>query len=201
MNGVRQRLFAVDVLAAFKRGNCRNRVPVVGGGDADGVNVLACDDFAEIGMGLAVDLPLVVLLDALLGGVAAGGVHVADGQHADGLVVQEGLEQAPVLDAHADEAHVDHAVGGGLLGRGAGGQDHGGQCCGGRCNKGTAGQFHNSSFRVSLVSEFGSKRTPASRFMHPLARRPGNRPLPLSFAQRDARVRLRGGSMSCPRGP
>ena len=45
---VRQRLLAIDILAGAQRGECRNGVPVVGRGDADGVDVLAGDEIAEI---------------------------------------------------------------------------------------------------------------------------------------------------------
>ena len=74
---VRQRLFAIDILAGAQRGQRRDRVPVVGRGDADGVDVLAGDQFAEIVVRRAVAV-LIEFVHLFLGVVAAGGVHVAN---------------------------------------------------------------------------------------------------------------------------
>ena len=95
---VRQRLFAIHVLARPQGRQRDEGVPVVGRGDADRVDVLAVDDFAEIIVGRALaaapGLLGVVVVDVLLGGVAAGGVHVADGQHLR-VLPEEVAQQAP----------------------------------------------------------------------------------------------------------
>ena len=46
----RERLLAVDVLARLHRLDRRDRVPVLGRGDADRVDVLAADQLAEVGV-------------------------------------------------------------------------------------------------------------------------------------------------------
>ena len=47
-------LFDVDVLAGFDAGDGHGRVPVVGRGDGDGVDVFALEELAEVAFGLAV---------------------------------------------------------------------------------------------------------------------------------------------------
>ena len=66
--GVRERFLAEDVLAGVGGGDGRDRVPVVGRGDAHGVDVVAGDQFAEILVALAVLVAVlrVDLLDGLL---------------------------------------------------------------------------------------------------------------------------------------
>jgi hypothetical protein len=100
---VRQRLLAIDVLAGAQRGEHRDRVPVVGRGDADRVNVLAGDEFAEIVIGRAAAVPI-ESIHPLLRVVAAGGVHIADRKH-PGLVPEEAGQQTARLRAHANEPH------------------------------------------------------------------------------------------------
>ena len=49
----RQRLLAVDVFLGLARLDDHDRVPVVRSADFDGVDVVAAQDFAEIGAGVA----------------------------------------------------------------------------------------------------------------------------------------------------
>ena len=58
----------------------------------------------------------VAFLDGLLGVLAAGGVHVADGDDLHVLLAQEVAEVAAVHRAHADEAERDALAGRGLVG-------------------------------------------------------------------------------------
>ena len=64
-------LFEVNVLAGADGGQGGEHVPVIGGGDEDGVEVLAGDQFAEVVVGGAV-LVLVVLVDAVAGLLEVG---------------------------------------------------------------------------------------------------------------------------------
>ena len=94
-----------------------NRVPVIRRGDADGVDVLAIDDLAEVDVRVALAGAAgpvgVVLLDPLLRVLAAGLVDIADGQHLR-LLAEEPAQQSPPLGAHADEGHGQPGVGLGL---------------------------------------------------------------------------------------
>src|SRR5439155_16250008 len=49
----RERLLAVHVLARLAGQNRRDRVAVLRRGDADGVDVLAAEEFAKVGVGIA----------------------------------------------------------------------------------------------------------------------------------------------------
>ena len=77
-------------------------MPMIRGGDADGVDIITGDNFAVIVVRLAV-LVLVTLVGGIAGGVAAGGVTVGNGHANDVFVAHEPSLQAPVLDAHTDE--------------------------------------------------------------------------------------------------
>ena len=94
---VGERLLAVDVLARAQGGQGDDGVPVVRGGDADGVDVVARQEFAEVLVGRAAVLGLprsvgVEPAHGFLRIVAPGGVHVADRQHL-GVQVEEVPEQ------------------------------------------------------------------------------------------------------------
>ena len=103
MDVVGQRFLAIDILAAAQRRERRDGVPVVRGGNADRVNILAVDDLTKIIVGRAVLVP-VALIHLLLGVVAAGGIHIADREHPC-LLSEEIAQQPARLRAHADEAH------------------------------------------------------------------------------------------------
>ena len=93
VDGERQRLLAVDVLARLQRGQVDERVPVVGRAvDDDRDVLLGLQQLAEVG----VDLRPAELLRRLRG---AAGVHVADGD--DGA---EPLRVLGVAAAHAAAA-------------------------------------------------------------------------------------------------
>ncbi len=52
-NGQGKRFFAVDIFARFRGGASDQRVPVIGRGNNDGVNVVAREDFAEVVVDIA----------------------------------------------------------------------------------------------------------------------------------------------------
>ena len=101
----RQRLLAVDVLLGLAGGHEVQGVPVVGRGDDDGVEVLAVEQLAEVGVGIGLAAGL------LAGGEQVGLVDVADGGDLAIVVRQEGVEQLVAAIADADEAEADALVG------------------------------------------------------------------------------------------
>ncbi len=113
----RQRLLAIDVLLRVGRGDHVQRVPVIRRGDDHGVNVLAREQIAEILVLRAslertlVRLFAVVILHQFFGVLTARGIHIAHGHHLRFLAVQEPIEQAAILFAHADETERDPVAG------------------------------------------------------------------------------------------
>ena len=85
---VRQRLLAIDVLAGLAGEDGRDRVPVVGRGDDDGVDVLAVEHLAEVARRRRASA------GRRLGPEAVGLVHVADGGDRDVGELLEDVEQA-----------------------------------------------------------------------------------------------------------
>ena len=83
-------------------------MPVVGRGDLHGVDVLACDQFAEILVRGAI-LVVVELVHRLLGLQSLGLMHVADRHDLDLGVPTERPHVAHALNAQAD-APQHHAV-------------------------------------------------------------------------------------------
>lgn len=112
---------AVDVFAVAGGESADGGVPVVGGGDHDGVDVGAGADVAEVFEHEAVGVG-VAFVDAFLGGFHLFGVDVADGADGDVVYVEEGSHVAVAHAADADHGHGD-AVAGGVLAEDAGGDD------------------------------------------------------------------------------
>src|SRR5262249_50898394 len=101
---------------------------------------------AEVGVGGAAGeralflLLGVVLLDALLGGVAALGDDVADSDDLDAGFAEEAAEVAAAHRADADEAEGDALAGGGPGGGAAGDGEGGGESGGGGAQELAAGE-------------------------------------------------------------
>ena len=139
--------FEVDVFAGADGGQGREDVPVIGGGDEDGVEVLAGDQFAEVMVGGAIPI-LVVLIDPVAGLLEVGGEDIAEGNNAGVLLAQEVAHDALALGAQADAADGDAAAGGDLAGpaeggRGReGGQGGGGEGKGGGLSEELAAGWH-----------------------------------------------------------
>ena len=117
-----QRLLDVDVLARVAGGDHLDRVPVVGRGDHDGVDVLAIEHRAEILDAGDVPLDLRHLGDAfaqpgeprvepIIGPVEIRLVHVAERDDLGIRLRQEALQELAAAIAHADEAEPDPFVG------------------------------------------------------------------------------------------
>ena len=103
-DGVRHGLLAVDVLAGLHGGDGDGRVPVVGGGDQDGVDVLAVEHLPIVARGRRVGLNF-------LGAAEVAVVEVADHGH----VAPDGQDRPHVFEA-ADSC-PDHSHGDGFVGR------------------------------------------------------------------------------------
>jgi hypothetical protein len=86
------------------------RVPVVGGGNVNGVDVRAGQQVAEVVVGLAV-LVAVVLIHPVLGVVTGALTHVADSDVLDVLAAEESPQVAASLVADADAPHDDPFAG------------------------------------------------------------------------------------------
>ena len=87
MDVVRQRLLAIDILAAAQRRERWDGVPVVGGANEDCVNIFAGDDLTKVTVSRAVLVPA-ALINLLLGVVSSGGIHIADRKHL-GVLIEE----------------------------------------------------------------------------------------------------------------
>lgn len=149
--------FAVDVLAGAEGGDGDDGVPVIRGGDADRVDVLAGDDFAEVcGIGAALPCGVlagrIVFFDLAPGVAAAGCIDIADGHDLNAGLTEESAEEVAALFPHADEAHGDLAGGGITAGRCAeSGWKQKRNAEGRRAEKGSAAGFHGDfpgSWRV-----------------------------------------------------
>ena len=106
-----ERLFAIDVLAGFRRRDRDQRVPVIRRRDAHRIDVLPREQFPEIVVGRALLRPallLVEFLDAAFGVLPPRRIDIANRHHLDGIVLaHERAEQVSGLFAHADESDRD----------------------------------------------------------------------------------------------
>ena len=128
---------AVNVLARFHRRDRDNRMPVVGRGHDDGVDVIALQQMAEIVEELG---PPVLLLISHTGGASKMIlVDIADGRNLDPGVAEEFLQMViAAADADADQAQ-DHAVARGGFGRRGRASPGGGGGCGGSRQRAAGG--------------------------------------------------------------
>jgi len=109
--------FEVDVLAGFEGVDGGLFVPVVGGGDEDGVDVLAGEDLAVVAGGEEVGAP------ELFGVGEAAVVAVGGGDQLDAGNLQGEFGVALALNAGADEGELDVVVGGARRGGGGLGEE------------------------------------------------------------------------------
>ena len=116
LDGQRQRLLAVHVLALAKGFERDQRVPVIGDRDDHRVHVLAGHHFAVVLVAFDVEA---VLLHLGHGSSEVAGVHIADGGEVDVLeaagFADEGVRAAGRIRADPDDGHVQLAVGVRLL--------------------------------------------------------------------------------------
>jgi hypothetical protein len=125
-DGVRHRLFAVDMLARFERVAGDLRVPMIGRGDQHGVDIFAIKQLAIVAVALA-------FRDGL-GPRDSAPIDVADRHHID-VVGLGPLDQAGdvtgSLAANANDPHANAAVGTQRRGGGYARHGHGS----GRCDR------------------------------------------------------------------
>jgi hypothetical protein len=113
VDGLSEGLFAVDILAGPGGKNADEGMPMIGGGDHDGVDFGAGEQVAEVGERLtdtgrgAASILGVMLLDGALGMLAALGVDVADGGDDDVRAFEAIPEQVTSLGAITDKAKID----------------------------------------------------------------------------------------------
>jgi len=109
----RQRLLAVDVFLGSGRHDARDCVPVVRSGDHHGIDLLKGEQFAEIVerlaafVGILALLLAVMILDRLLGAIAALGDHVAYGKDLNLFAAKERAQVPAPHRADADEPEID----------------------------------------------------------------------------------------------
>src|SRR5262245_5321684 len=114
---VRQRLFAVNVLAGAGSVDARDGVPVIGRCDHDGINVLAGQQVAEVIVSLAAlvralaFLSRVAILHVLSGALPPLRDYIADGEHLHVAPAQKPTQMAAAHNPNADEAKRDAFVG------------------------------------------------------------------------------------------
>ena len=106
MEGPGLGLLAKGVLAVVAGLDQNNRVPVVGRGAMDGVDIGAGQQVAEVDVGLAI-LVAIVVVDAVAGVVAEIPPHVADGHVLHVAAAKEGPLVAGTLISDADSTHDD----------------------------------------------------------------------------------------------
>ena len=85
-------------------------MPVVDGSDDHGVEIVAGDEFAEVGILLDVGGNTASLLDGFRSAVAAAGVGVAHSHDLDALVLEGILHDISALAAATDQAEEDLVV-------------------------------------------------------------------------------------------
>jgi hypothetical protein len=118
---IRERLFAVDIFARAHGGDGDVGVPVVGSGDDDEVDILTGEDLAEIVIRRAAFVGAagfrsVGIFDALLGGLASGGIDIAHGEDLDAVAAEAVAQMQLHLLTHADAADGEALARGGLGG-------------------------------------------------------------------------------------
>ena len=106
LDGEGQRLLAVDVLPGPAGVHAGERVPVVGGRDADGVDVIPGEQLAVVVVAHA------TIADALLGRFPPVCVDITHGQDLGLIVPDEAAEMSAAHAADPDEAHRDPLVSG-----------------------------------------------------------------------------------------
>ena len=107
-DGVASRLLHVDVLAGLGGPDARQGVPVVRGGDGDGVDVLVVEHPAHVPDRLGLVLELGLDGGRLLGRHVL--IDVTEGLDVDGGDLAKGVDVSAALGADANERHVHPVV-------------------------------------------------------------------------------------------
>ena len=120
---MRNGFFDVDIFAGLQGPDAHERVPVVGGGDGDRVEVGRGEELANVGE--------FFYRDALFGEIGGGaledgGVGVADGDDAYAFDFAEAAEVVFAATVEADDGDADVGLGADYLAPRAGGESGGG---------------------------------------------------------------------------
>ena len=105
-NGHRAGFFAVDVLARL---GCQNRgegMPAVSGGDHNGIDVIASEEFKHVAIGRAVAAAM-LLIDDFFGGFAPLAADIAHGHKLGFWLLQEYSQIVCSATAAAENPHHD----------------------------------------------------------------------------------------------
>jgi hypothetical protein len=148
LDGVRQRLLAVGVLAGVEGVDENQAVPVVGGADDHGVDVLVFQELAVVTVKLR--RLLLGLEHVLLASVELALVHVAQRHALHAVDLQGRAHVGPAHALDADHAEADAVAGGDGLAVGGDGLERLGQAQPGGGRRGadqesSAGSCHLSS--------------------------------------------------------
>ena len=103
-DGAGERFLAIDGFAGARGGNGHQRVPMIGRGDIDSVNVRASQNLAEIIVGRTGRIAVIVV-DDVFALLPPGLLHVAHGHELSVLAPEKHLPPK----TQADDAH-DHAI-------------------------------------------------------------------------------------------
>ncbi|MFM1944179.1 MAG: hypothetical protein RI897_3161, partial [Verrucomicrobiota bacterium] len=135
-------LFALDVLTGLEGEHADQRVPVIGGGDHDRVDILAGEHVTEV-LGRGAVLVEVLLIDDGFGFEQVVGVDIADDADLDVFEIHIPAEvPTDAVAAGSDEADIDPVTGGVGAEQGGGGEQ-GERDGGAAAQEGSAGKrFH-----------------------------------------------------------
>ncbi len=109
VNGFGQRFFDVNILAGLTGENGRQGMPMIGGGDENGVYVFSVKYFTEVAAGIRALAP--GFFNDLGGFGAHGIVHIADDGAIHFFITEENAEDIAAPTAGADEAKADFVIG------------------------------------------------------------------------------------------
>lgn len=163
VDGDAARFFAVNVFARFGGEDRRIGVPAIPGGDEDGVDIPAFEEFPEVPIEFAGGSTLQII-DESLAGDAPQFLDIGDGHAAYVVVGQHSSENGSAAWTDANDAQSDliigGALGGGDFGQGGKRGDAGG--CGGqelapRALPGGKVRFHRNRREVSFPESSESR--------------------------------------------
>ena len=109
-NGVRQRLFRVDVFFAAGGLGSDKLMPVIGNGNHHGIDLRLGQQLAVVVVARAV-FGAIGVIDHLDGGLQVIPINIAGGHHLTIFQRQKGLCIFGALPAHTDDTDVDAVVG------------------------------------------------------------------------------------------
>ncbi len=110
----RERLFTINVHTGVRGIDADPRVPVIGGGNADGIESGNLQKIGVVREGLAVRVSVMPVHPALCAGKSIG-IQIANGHDANALDIEEIRHIPHAHRAAADDAHGDFVIGGALL--------------------------------------------------------------------------------------